>query len=162
MIERMKSWGKAQWIAMAIGVVFFVALIDVLNDPKEPAASEKPTASASMESSEPTPVAEESAPATPVEESAPAAVEDPVSTGGVDYFVAAAACDNHLKFTLEGRKFKSHTVLGKRVVQLNPEDPAELWVSYDGEVDGANVIVLCAVGGTSDKPEVVKVDVTLP
>lgn len=34
---------------MGISVVFFVDLIDVPNDPKEPAASEQPTASASVE-----------------------------------------------------------------------------------------------------------------
>ena len=38
--------------------LFFVALIDVLTDPKDPAVSEQPTASASVESSEPAPIAE--------------------------------------------------------------------------------------------------------
>lgn len=143
MLEIVKGWGKKQWLIGGIVVLVVAAGISSLFDePKPgPAPVAIPTVTTPSPSLTPTPTEAE-----------------PMTTGGISYFEAAAACDNYLRLQLPGRKYKSHQIIGKRGGMVGIE-PDQFIATYDAKIDGAGVVVTCVVKGTASAVEVLDANI---
>lgn len=141
----MKEWGRKQWVIAGVaGFLILGGIGNALGGKEKPA----PTVSASAAPSV-------SALPTPAESSSPV---EQLSSGGIGFFEAASACDNHIALQMPGRAYKSHLVIGKHGA-MPGVDPAQFIATYDAKLDGTPVVVTCVVDGDAAHPNVVRVSV---
>lgn len=141
----MKEWGRKQWaIAGVAGFLILGGIGNAIGGKEKPAPVAPVSAAPSV-----------SAVPTPTESPSPA---EPLSSGGIGFFEAASACDNHIVLQMPGRAYKSHLVIGKRGA-MPGVDPAQFIATYDAKLDGAPVVVTCVVDGDASHPNVVRVAV---
>lgn len=80
-----------------------------------------------------------------------------VTTGGIGYSEATAACDLAAQQQLfPGRTYKSHTILGKQKGMIGLE-PDQYLAAYNVKVDGRKTAINCLVDGTKDEVNVISI-----